>query len=748
MDPRIHLFGIRHHGPGSAASLLRALEAVDPAAVLVEAPADAQAALAFAALDGMRPPLALLLHAADDPACARFQPFAEFSPEWQAIRFAIARGRPVRAIDLPFGRDLHRAPDAAAAAGPIAVEASPARFDPLDLLAQLTGHSDGEAWWNAMVEQAVAPPALFDAIGDAMAALREGIDPGIDAVREARREAFMRLEIARAAAEIPGALAVVVGAWHVPALRAPVKASADRALLKGERAGRIEVTWVPWTDDRLASASGYAAGVISPGWYRHLWHGFAGGRPGDALAVAAAWQTRVATLLRAEGLAAATASAIEAARLALALAALRGHPLPGLAEMQDASLAALCHGDALPLRVVERRLVIGDAIGEIDARVPQMPLAADLAREQRRLRLKPEATEKDHALDLRSDAGLHKSILLHRLVMLDVAWGRLIEASAGRGTFREIWRLAWQPELSVKLAIALRFGTTLAQAAGNAAVHRARGSERIAELAELVRGCLLADLAHAASEVIARLQAVSVASSDVAALMAAAVPLVDILRYGTARRLPEAELRQLVHGLATEVGAGLRYACHSLDAAAADAMVARAAAFDRAIGLLDADDLTDGWLRALHALAADDRAAARLVGFAVRCLHDRQALGSADTAAALSRALSAALPPQHAAGWLLGFLGDAAQVLLHDPTLLCAIDAWLQQQEAAVFLELLPVLRRAFADFDANERRQLLARLMRGDGGVESRGIVATPDHAALCRVLPLVLEILGVADE
>ena len=40
-----HLFGIRHHGPGSARSLRLALEALKPDIVLIEGPPDAQEVL-------------------------------------------------------------------------------------------------------------------------------------------------------------------------------------------------------------------------------------------------------------------------------------------------------------------------------------------------------------------------------------------------------------------------------------------------------------------------------------------------------------------------------------------------------------------------------------------------------------------------------------------------------------------------------------------------------------------------------
>src|SRR5436305_1417103 len=106
MDERVHLFGIRHHGPGSAASLVAALDALQPTAVLIEGPPEGDALIAYAAAPEMRPPVALLAYAKDDPANAVFFPFAVFSPEWQAMRWSLYQRRPVRFIDWPVAMSL------------------------------------------------------------------------------------------------------------------------------------------------------------------------------------------------------------------------------------------------------------------------------------------------------------------------------------------------------------------------------------------------------------------------------------------------------------------------------------------------------------------------------------------------------------------------------------------------------------------------------------------------------------------
>src|SRR5262245_46386613 len=673
---RLHSFGIRHHGPGSARSLLTALNGLDPAIVLIEGPPDAHEIIAFAISPAMTPPLAILVHGHDDPANASFYPFAVYSPEWQAMRWASAKGRPVRFIDLPAanglalrrwraseepsgGEDTEIAGGAPAKQGPETstdeaaapqqgqAELPAIRRDPLAYLAQIAGYEDSEAWWNALIEQGANAPSIFAAIEAAMTELRAYVDtqPALSEAEqrlEEQREAHMRLAIGSALKETDGPAAVVTGAWHVPALRRKVASGEDRALLKGLAKIKVTCTWVPWTDTRLASASGYAAGVLSPGWYAHLWAELesrdAGGNV-SARVFTARWQARVAGLLRENGRQASTASVIEAARLAETLAALRDLALPGLEEMREASLATLCQGEIAPWRLIEANLVIGGAVGEIDERVPQMPLQADLARWQKKLKLKPEALDRDLSLDLRSESGLARSLLLHRLRLINIPWGHLLDAGSSRGTFREKWKLRWQPEFAVNLAESLVPGTTFQQPGGNDAIDVGDKAQSLGPVSEAVKGCLLAGLTEAARVTISMLQGAAAATSDIGMLASAIPPLATILRYGTAREMPADELRLLVNSLAEAVCSGLVYACRSLQVEEAVALRAKLAELDRAILLIESELISTDWRRALQRLADDRETHAILRGFAARKLYDQGELPTAEAGLQLSRAL-------------------------------------------------------------------------------------------------------------
>jgi hypothetical protein len=271
----IRYFGIRHHGPGSARRLLDALTALRPEMVLIEGPADLSEALQALADPAMVPPVALLAYAQDAPERAIFWPFAEFSPEYQAARWALAQGVPVQFIDLPASAKLAPPPEEEAL--PEDVRASdtppdnPVARDPIGALARAAGYEDGESWWSDLIEENPDPSAVFDALATAMAALREG---HLSDAEETLREAHMRRAIASLTKDTTGPIAVVCGAWHVPALTTRVKAADDNATLKGLPKTRINATWAPWTSARLARVTGYGAGVAAPGWYKHLWtHG-------------------------------------------------------------------------------------------------------------------------------------------------------------------------------------------------------------------------------------------------------------------------------------------------------------------------------------------------------------------------------------------------------------------------------------------------------------------------------------------
>jgi Family of unknown function (DUF5682) len=700
----IELYGIRHHGPGSARSLRAALGEQAPDVVLIEGPPEADRLVELAGDPEMRPPVALLGYVPGEPKAAAFWPFAVFSPEWQAIRYALGAGIPVRFCDLPAGHQLAMADRGR----------DKPRTDPVSELAAAAGYDDPERWWEDVVEHVPGPALVFEAIAEAIGLLRaEDSEPD---PRDAVREAHMRKVLRRTVKDGYQRIAVVCGAWHVPALLAGTAAAAgadlppaaaDDRLLRGLPKVKATFTWVPWTYGRLAYTSGYGAGIRSPGWYDHLFS--SGGQPIER------WLAKAAAVLRDEGVPASSVHVIESVRLAEALAALRGRPLAGLEEVTEAVRAVLCEGSDLLTGLIGRRLVVGERLGTVPAATPMVPLKRNLHDQQRSLRLRQEAEPRDYDLDLRKPNDLARSHLLHRLTLLGVHWGTLQQGRTRNiGTFRESWQLTWRPELDLALIEASMWGSTVAAAAAQRACALAAEVTALEELTTLVERCLLADLGDALTGALAAVRDRAALEGDVTQLMAALPALVRATRYGDVRGTDPGRLGEVAVEMITRICAGLSAAVTSLDETAERAMRDRIDAVHSAIGLLADPGSRARWLNTLKRLVP--RCPPLMAGRLTRLLLDAGRLATDEVAVRMSRELSAAAPAAAAAAWVEGFLAGSGLLLLHDDKLLSLADGWLAGLSADAFTTVLPALRRTFGEFAPPERRAIGDKAARLDG--------------------------------
>ena len=716
-----------------------------PDVVLIEGPPEADGLVALVADQEMRPPVALLGYVPGEPQQAAFWPFAVFSPEWQAIGYALDAGIPVRFCDLPAAHQLAMA----------ARDVPPARTDPVAELAAAAGYDDPERWWEDVVEH-VPGPAVFDALAEAIGILRADAEEADS--RDAIREAHMRKVLRRTVREGFERIAVVCGAWHVPALRDLPPAAADDRLLRGLPKVKASLTWVPWTYGRLSYASGYGAGIRSPGWYDHLF--CSPGQPVER------WLAKAAAVLRDEGIPASPAHVIESVRLAEALAALRGRPLAGLEEVTEAARSVLCEGSDLLTALIQRRLVVGERLGTVPPATPMVPLQRDLQDQQRHLRLRPEAAPRDYDLDLRKPTDLARSRLLYRLALLQVAWGTPRESRTRNiGTFRESWQLTWRPELDLALIEASMWGSTVAAAAAQRARSIAADATALDELTALAERCLLADLGDALPTVLAAVRDRAALEGDVTHLMAALPALVRAARYGDVRGTDPARLGEVAVEMLIRICAGLPAAVASLDETAAHAMRERIDAVNSATGLLADGASRDRWLDTLAVLARGDappdpprghgpggrppqlpparawpgghppsppsagmapRCPPVISGRLTRLLLDAGRITTDEAGVRMSRALSAAAPAPAAAGWAEGFLAGSGLLLVHDDKLLTLADGWLAGLSVDAFAAVLPALRRTFGGFAPPERRAIGQQAARLDGSGRRPAVAAS----------------------
>ena len=773
LDDQVYLLGIRHHGPGCAHALTQALREIEPDLILLEGAAELEQCWQLASHPDMKPPVAQLIYDPKQPHQSTFYPWGEFSPEWQAMIFAQKNNIALQMMDLPAGIEfeLRQQEEERLAAleekqeeleaedeieddedqdnnhseeeGPIAVSSLQDFLrTPLDRVVHAAGYEDGETWWDITIEHQRSGLEIFSAIAELMVHSRQaeeqrtaGQDQSAFHQQQAQlqrdqlREAWMR-KCLRLARKNHQKIAVVCGAWHVPALANPPKVKDDNDKLKGLKKRKVDVAWVPYTYQRFSFASGYGAGIESPGWYEHLHKHHQQNSSVEELCIA--WMIRIAHLLRKEGFGCSSAHVIEAVKLARDLASLRQLTIPSLAEMLDAAKAVMTEGNSQPLDVIRQQLVVSNRLGSLPEDVPQLPLEKDLNDKIKTLRLKKQADSQHLVLDLRKDSGLARSQLLHRLNLIEVPWGRNY-GSSGTGTFKEEWVLEWKPEFAVALIDASTLGNTVEAAASQKMIQHVQETDSVSQLAQALDAIQLSDLNAALEPAIIRLKSLAAVSGDIQDLMESLLTLVQVARYGSVRNRPNDNgIEPIIHSIIIRVCNGLAPACINLDEDAAYAMLNALDKCHSAITMLENEEHQERWQQALFAVVDNRSCHPVLLGRCNRILYDLEQQDAEQLNNQFRLELSEGNDVTHGAAWLEGLFINGAVLLLYDDKLFELLDTWINQLEEEDFVRVLPMVRRSFSTFSPGELNQLSGRVLYGSNKSSATAFQTDPELAQL----------------
>lgn len=750
------LFGIRHHGPGSAKSLLQALDRYQPDLILVEAPEELIPLLDYLNLEDLRPPIAALLYNPKDLQQAVYYPFASFSPEWQAFQWAHRQSVPVWAMDLPqamrlgLGQEPERleALEAEETKDPLVLDIA---RDPMGYLARLAGYTDSERWWEVFFEQGRGQAEVFDTVLELMQTLRAEVGTAGQADNRIR-EAYMRKILRKAQKAGYDRIAVVCGAWHTPAL-ADLQAyplREDNALLKGIPKLKVKATWIPWTYERLAFSSGYGAGVLSPAWYSLLFEHY------DQATIR--WMTLVSQLFKKEDLESSAAHAIEGVRLAETLASLRGLEMPGIDELTEAVLTIFSGGYRSQLDLVRQRLIIGDQMGEVPDSIPSIPLQQDLEqhitslklkkyRSTEALWLKANSNRPQGGLDLRQAHDLQQSQFLHRLSLLKINWGTLGRPLGTElSTKNEYWQLQWQPEFAIRIIEAGMWGNTVEQAANAFVIHQAKEATQLSALTELLERVLHANLNPALQVLVQALRDRAALVKDVQHLLQALPALVRVRRYGDVRQTAVQQVDWMLQSLIPRICIGLPPACTQIDETASSALFGQILGAHRALLLLEEEVYWEQWQDSLATLATGGQIARDLSGLSTRLLLDAQSWTVQQAAEQMRQALAKGAPIQEGSAWLQGFLHGNGLLLLLNPHLWQLLDTWLMELSHMEFQQLLPALRKTFSNYAPAERQKMLQLARSGKPSLQKEQAPVQWDEQRVQAILPTLQLIFGEA--
>ena len=755
----IHFLGIRHHGPGSAKNVKAYLEELEPDIILLEGPPEAEPLLARVLHEQMKPPVALLAYQPDEPRRAVFYPFAEFSPEWQSMCYAVRREVPLRFFDLPLVHHLafwkereeqsvNEKSGEEGVCDEIPGETSEAKIsgkavvsavsellpvDPFAHLAKAAGYDDPELWWEVNFENRQHNEEVFAAVKEAVSVLREYF-PKTD--RETLlREAWMRKMIRAAQKEGFKRIAVVCGAWHVPGLEKMPTQKEDNELLKGLPKVKVECTWIPWTYDRLSFRSGYGAGIVSPGWYDHLWH-----YPDDD---GTRWMSKVAALFRTKGMDISVAHVIETVRLAQVAAALRGLPRPSLEEYNDAVTTVMGFGNPILLQVIREALVISDRMGSVPDDVPKVPLLVDFEL-LKRLRLPLTTEVKEFQLDLRKPMDLERSIFFHRLNLLGIKMAHPLRVD-GKGTFKEAWSVYYEPEQTLAVIEKAVWGNALTEAVVAYNTHLSKDITSISDLVDLLEQVIPADLPALVEEMTSRLDTLAASTTDVLEMMKTIPGMVNVVRYGSVRNLDYRKVNDMLNAMMARVLAGGVLVCTNVDEDTAAEIMECLVAVDYAIATANQPELTEMWIELVNKIREGQGSHPLLSGYSTRLLRDKNILGYEETAQTLSYYTSPGNTASDTAFWFEGFLKSSGTILLLDDQLWDLVNSWLASLNDDSFMELLPILRRTFSEYSLPERRKL-GEKAKGSSSVKRVSIKSGVFNKEDARkVIPLMEQLLGI---
>ncbi|MGI5243412.1 DUF5682 family protein [Dactylosporangium sp. CA-139066] len=715
------------------------LDGFRPEVLLLELPAEFASWLPWLADPATTAPVALAGVVGGDGSPA-FYPFADFSPELAAVRWAARNGVEVVPCDLPLSARAWQSADRPAGA--------PVSFLGDALKRSATGRAD-EDMWDRVVE-ARAPGSSAESVRRAALlvgwAMRRDAAEGTGmASLDLAREAWMRRCLAEVA---PRRAAAVVGSFHAAALLdigdveqgaalgrqlrrvarplaetvGPVPSSNAAApaapLDKGAEAA-VVTSLVPYSFALLDSRSGYPAGIRDPRWQQAVVD--AGGRPEAVEAAALASVVEVCAKVRAAGHPAGPAEAREVFRLAIDLARLRGLPAPGRGELIESLQSVLAHGEVLGRgRVVAAAMesvLVGSVRGALAPGAPRSGLRPAAEAELARLRLPgPGEPQKDLRLDpLRSDLDRRRDVALRRLVACHVPYaeGTAVEGTAGVDALTTRWSIQWTPGTEAMLDVAGVRGVTLAQAAEGALRERRRAEEGAEgpTAAQIVAG--LAEAAECGLPGLAGERLIELAEQVPAAAtldeLMRALALLDRLRNGHIPGLPAsdaaglADLPALAEALESAAVRQVDGLAGSDDLADVHALVALGRRADAAgVGLRLADALARLTATATPTMAAAAGAVQVLLGLSTPATLGTRVASWVDAAVSDESR-------RRLLGHLRGLLAAAEPLLQAGPD---ALDGLLDRVESlsdAAFLARLPALRGGFQAVSPAARDRLLA---------------------------------------
>ncbi len=755
----VHLFPVRHHSPRAAGCLRSWLEKVRPELILVEGPSDAESLIPIITDQESQPPIAILAYSTDGQPQSCMWPFVRYSPEYEALRWAKENGVKAKFVDWPSGAALGASRKAAKEAAekdpedptpaPTPEQASDpdATADPGHRHQRLADRFDlrhFDEFWDAWFE---TPDHDADRFREAITAFADYIAPAADrdpesALRDRIMAEAIETQIRNGVA--PDRIVAVLGAAHVaaivrgdPRVDTPLPEKVPTALAV-----------VPYSYLRLSESSGYGAGNRAPWYYERVYENELDFNQASLVVL-----IEFAASMRLRGFAVSLADVIEAYRLCVTLAALRGKSAPGADELAEAARATITRGQEPPIREFLTPLMIGRRVGRLGSAAGRNSLQREFAEGLKKFGFPHRDELETVTLRLADTTQSAASLFLHRLRVADIPYAsyagsqsvsaagktKQAEEAGGYGALsrvREHWQVQWTPATEVALAERVIYGESFGEVCERKLNEALQDTKHAADATRMLVDAVLTEAMKATARSLDVAERLSSTDEDIESLSQAARTLAGLKSFGSSRP----QLTQLTGTVdrllvGTFTRATLRLPLSLLGDAEATAPACRAMTVLQELALTQPGLDRAAWFAGLQGIAGDETVEPTAAGTAAALLYLARECDDERLRALLDRRLADTITPARSADFLAGFFSVNALVLLKNRDIVAALSAFLAGLGAEAFRDTLPALRRAFSVLGASERRFLLEHIVALHGGEaksESAQVLTAPDKAAL----------------
>lgn len=768
----ILIYGIRHLSPAGAWHLKTLLDRVQPELVLIEGPSDFNDQMAYMAAEGTKPPIAMLAYTKETPIRTILYPFAEYSPEYEAIRWCFQHNVECKFIDLPSEvvlalRDItynqkeknntSNEQEESAASNrkkenttlkeqekkvisnqkeknntskkqeESAVSSEQKEntisnqkeenvtsyiYKKLD---EYSGENSHEVFWERYLEHNIDENAyLYGAreFGMQLRKLTEGMEN--DYAETIIREAYMKRQIELNADK---KIVVVTGAYHVAGLQSKSEAMTEeeyKMLPKVESAK----TLMPYSYYRLSTLSGYGAGNKAPAYYELLYEGL---QKKDHAYASYKYLSKIASYQRKYGHMVSSAEVIEAVQLAMSLANLHGGTIPTLQDLKDAAVTCMGHGYFSEISLAVADTEIGTKIGNLPEGISRTSIQEDFYYRLKELRLEKykSMTAEELQLDLREKLNvksekvafidLQRSFFLHRLRILSIHFAELKAVNQEKATWAEHWVLQWTPEAEIEIVETALKGDTIELATAFLLKERVEHSSSIAEIARVIEDAFFCGMTSSMIFATEVLQRLSTEAAAIGEIGKTAKNLSIVVQYGSIRKLDSAPLKPILEQLFFR-GCLLLSNCCLCDNQAVTQIIE---VINQLNEVAIANDFLnqEQWIQVLEEIAKRDDLNTKASGYAMAILLERSKISTEQLAIEVQRRLSKGIPADLGACWFEGLSMKNRYALIARISLWKELSDYLDSLDNEEFKRALVFLRRAFADFTAKEKNDIAENL-------------------------------------